>query len=77
LDYNNAAQLEDAFKNAGNEIACVIVEPVAGNMNLVRASDEFLRTMRRLCTEYGAILIFDEVMSGFRVARGGAQELNG
>ena len=53
------------------------VEPVAGNMNLVRASDEFLRTMRRLCTEYGAILIFDEVMSGFRVARGGAQELNG
>ncbi|WP_284076777.1 glutamate-1-semialdehyde 2,1-aminomutase [Herbaspirillum aquaticum] len=77
LDYNKAAQLEEAFKNAGNEIACVIVEPVAGNMNLVRASDEFLRTMRRLCTEYGAILIFDEVMSGFRVARGGAQELNG
>ncbi len=77
LDYNNAAQLEEAFKNAGNEIACVIVEPVAGNMNLVRASDEFLRTMRRLCTEYGAILIFDEVMSGFRVACGGAQELNG
>ena len=77
LDYNNVAQLEEAFKNAGNEIACVIVEPVAGNMNLVRASDEFLRTMRRLCTEYGAILIFDEVMSGFRVARGGAQELNG
>ncbi|WP_413457735.1 glutamate-1-semialdehyde 2,1-aminomutase [Herbaspirillum huttiense] len=77
LDYNNAAQLEEAFKKAGNEIACVIVEPVAGNMNLVRASDEFLRTMRRLCTEYGAILIFDEVMSGFRVARGGAQELNG
>ncbi|QJQ02832.1 MULTISPECIES: glutamate-1-semialdehyde 2,1-aminomutase [Herbaspirillum] len=77
LDYNNAQQLEDAFKTAGHEIACVIVEPVAGNMNLVRASDEFLRTMRRLCTEYGAILIFDEVMSGFRVARGGAQELNG
>ncbi|MFJ3056479.1 glutamate-1-semialdehyde 2,1-aminomutase [Herbaspirillum sp. NPDC087042] len=77
LDYNNAAQLEEVFKASGNEIACVIVEPVAGNMNLVRASDEFLRTMRRLCTEYGAILIFDEVMSGFRVARGGAQELNG
>ncbi|MBV8622727.1 MAG: glutamate-1-semialdehyde 2,1-aminomutase [Herbaspirillum sp.] len=77
LDYNNAAQLEEAFKASDNEIACVIVEPVAGNMNLVRASDEFLRTMRRLCTEYGAILIFDEVMSGFRVARGGAQELNG
>ncbi|MBP0600478.1 glutamate-1-semialdehyde 2,1-aminomutase [Herbaspirillum sp. LeCh32-8] len=77
LDYNNTAQLEEAFKQAGNEIACVIVEPVAGNMNLVRASDEFLQTMRRLCTEYGAILIFDEVMSGFRVALGGAQELNG
>nr|WP_198981635.1 glutamate-1-semialdehyde 2,1-aminomutase [Herbaspirillum sp. ASV7] len=77
LDYNNATQLEEVFKASGNEIACVIVEPVAGNMNLVRASDEFLATMRRLCTEYGAILIFDEVMSGFRVARGGAQELNG
>ncbi|QNB08978.1 glutamate-1-semialdehyde 2,1-aminomutase [Herbaspirillum frisingense] len=77
LDYNNAAQLEEAFKTSGNDIACVIVEPVAGNMNLVRASDEFLQAMRRLCTQYGAILIFDEVMSGFRVARGGAQELNG
>ncbi|WDZ95361.1 glutamate-1-semialdehyde 2,1-aminomutase [Herbaspirillum sp. WKF16] len=77
LDYNNTAQLEEAFKEAGNEIACVIVEPVAGNMNLVRASDEFLQAMRRLCTQYGAILIFDEVMSGFRVALGGAQELNG
>ncbi|MBO9538708.1 glutamate-1-semialdehyde 2,1-aminomutase [Herbaspirillum sp.] len=77
LDYNNTAQLEEAFKASGNEIACVIVEPVAGNMNLVRASDEFLQAMRRLCTEYGAILIFDEVMSGFRVALGGAQELNG
>jgi glutamate-1-semialdehyde 2,1-aminomutase len=77
LDYNDAAQLEEAFKKAGHEIACVIVEPVAGNMNLVRASDEFLQAMRRLCTEYGAILIFDEVMSGFRVALGGAQELNG
>ncbi|ASU37667.1 glutamate-1-semialdehyde-2,1-aminomutase [Herbaspirillum sp. meg3] len=75
LDYNNTQQLEDAFKAAGNEIACVIVEPVAGNMNLVRATPEFLQTMRRLCTEYGAILIFDEVMSGFRVALGGAQSL--
>ena len=75
LDYNNTQQLEDAFKAAGNEIACVIVEPVAGNMNLVRATPEFLQAMRRLCTEYGAILIFDEVMSGFRVALGGAQSL--
>ena len=77
LDYNNTQQLEDAFKAAGNEIACVIVEPVAGNMNLVRATPEFLQAMRRLCTEYGAILIFDEVMSGFRVALGGAQSLYG
>jgi len=77
LDYNNTQQLEEAFKTAGDQIACVIVEPVAGNMNLVRASDEFLQAMRRLCTQYGAILIFDEVMSGFRVALGGAQQLNG
>ena len=75
LDYNNTQQLEEAFKATGNEIACVIVEPVAGNMNLVPATAEFLQTMRRLCTEYGAILIFDEVMSGFRVALGGAQSL--
>jgi len=77
LDYNNTEQLEEAFKAAGNDIACVIVEPVAGNMNLVRATPEFLQTMRRLCTQYGAILIFDEVMSGFRVALGGAQSLYG
>lgn len=77
LDYNDTQQLEDAFKAAGNDIACVIVEPVAGNMNLVRATPEFLQTMRRLCTEYGSILIFDEVMSGFRVALGGAQSLYG
>ena len=75
LDYNNTQQLEEAFKAAGNDIACVIVEPVAGNMNLVPATAEFLQTMRRLCTEYGVILIFDEVMSGFRVALGGAQSL--
>jgi glutamate-1-semialdehyde 2,1-aminomutase len=77
LDYNNTQQLEDAFKQMGDEIACVIVEPVAGNMNLVRATSEFLHTMRRLCTQYGAVLIFDEVMSGFRVALHGAQSLFG
>ena len=75
LDFNDSAQLEDAFKRHGDDIACVIVEPVAGNMNLVRANDEFLRSMRRLCTQYGALLIFDEVMTGFRVALGGAQAL--
>lgn len=75
LDYNNVQQLEDTFRSMGNQIACIIVEPVAGNMNLVKAKPEFLQTMRRLCTQYGAILIFDEVMSGFRVALGGAQSL--
>jgi glutamate-1-semialdehyde 2,1-aminomutase len=77
LDYNNTQQLEDAFKQMGDEIACVIVEPVAGNMNLVRATPEFLHTMRRLCTQHGAVLIFDEVMSGFRVALNCAQSLFG
>jgi glutamate-1-semialdehyde 2,1-aminomutase len=77
LDYNDCQQLEDAFARHGDDLACVIVEPVAGNMNLVRATPEFLQTMRRLCSRYGAVLIFDEVMSGFRVALGGAQALYG
>ena len=75
LDYNDAQQLEDAFKTHGADIACVIVEPIAGNMNLVRATSEFLRVMRDQCNAHGALLIFDEVMSGFRVALGGAQQL--
>ena len=75
LDYNNVVQLEDAFDSMGDTIACVIVEPVAGNMNLVKATPEFLRTMRALCTKHGAVLIFDEVMCGFRVGLGGAQAL--
>lgn len=77
LDYNNPQQLEDVFQKMGDQIACVIVEPVAGNMNLVRATPEFLQTMRRLCTQHGAVLIFDEVMSGFRVALGCAQSIYG
>jgi glutamate-1-semialdehyde 2,1-aminomutase len=77
LDYNDVAQLEEAFADMGDEIACVIVEPVAGNMNLVRATPAFLQALRRLCTQHGALLIFDEVMSGFRVALGGAQALYG
>jgi glutamate-1-semialdehyde 2,1-aminomutase len=77
LDYNDPRQLEEAFKQHGDDIACVIVEPVAGNMNLVRATREFLQTMRALCTRHWAVLIFDEVMSGFRVALGGAQALYG
>ena len=77
LDYNDAQQLEDAFKQHRDDIACVIVEPIAGNMNLVRATPEFLSTMREQCTAHGALLIFDEVMSGFRVGPGGAQALYG
>ena len=77
LDYNDPAQLEEVFGRMGDQIAAVIVEPVAGNMNLLRATPEFLQTMRRLCTKHGAVLMFDEVMSGFRVALGGAQSLYG
>ena len=77
LDYNNAQQLEDVFAKMGDQIACVMVEPIAGNMNLMRATPEFLQTMRRVCTRYGAVMVFDEVMSGFRVALGGAQALYG
>ena len=75
LDYNDCQQLDDAFALHGASIACVIVEPIAGNMNLVRATHEFLVRMRDLCERHGALLIFDEVMSGFRVAAGGAQAL--
>ncbi|SFV09680.1 glutamate-1-semialdehyde 2,1-aminomutase [Pseudoduganella namucuonensis] len=77
LDYNNVAQIEEAFASFGNEIACVIVEPVAGNMNLIKGTPEFLQSLRDLCTKHGAILIFDEVMCGFRVGLGGAQALYG
>lgn len=77
LDYNDSQQLEEVFAKMGSTIAAVIVEPVAGNMNLLRATPEFLQTMRKLCTQHGAILMFDEVMSGFRVALGGAQSLYG
>ena len=77
LDYNDVAQLEDAFATMGDEIACVIVEPVAGNMNLIRATPAFLQSMRDLCTKHGAVLIFDEVMCGFRVGLQGAQGMYG
>ncbi|HYD80571.1 MAG TPA: glutamate-1-semialdehyde 2,1-aminomutase [Paucimonas sp.] len=77
LDYNDCQQLEDVFRDMGDKIACVIVEPVAGNMNLLPATPEFLQTMRRLCSQHGSVLIFDEVMCGFRVGLGGAQALYG
>jgi glutamate-1-semialdehyde 2,1-aminomutase len=77
LEYNNTQQLKDLFAKAGDEIACVIIEPVVGNMNLVVPHMEFLQTLRDLCTQHGAVLIFDEVMTGFRVHLGGAQALYG
>jgi glutamate-1-semialdehyde 2,1-aminomutase len=77
LDYNDPAQLAEAFATHGDKIACVIVEAVAGNMNLIAPKPEFLKAMRDLCTKHGAVLIFDEVMTGFRVALGSAQGLYG
>ena len=76
LEYNNLAQLEEAFALHGRELACLIIEPIAGNMNFVRASLNFVRRCRELCTQYGALLIYDEVMTGFRTALGGAQSLH-
>jgi glutamate-1-semialdehyde 2,1-aminomutase len=75
LPYNDVPALEQAFAEHGRELACVMVEPIAGNMNFVRASLPFMRRMRELCTAHGALLVFDEVMSGFRVALGGAQSV--
>jgi glutamate-1-semialdehyde 2,1-aminomutase len=75
LEYNNLAQLEEAFSTQGSEIACVMIEPIAGNMNFVRASVPFMTRLRELCTQHGAMLVFDEVMTGFRVALGGAQSV--
>ena len=75
LEYNNLAQLEEAFSLHGGEMACVMVEPICGNMNFVRASVPFMTRLRELCTQHGALLVFDEVMTGFRVALGGAQSL--
>lgn len=77
LEYNNIAQLEEAFAQSGNDIACVILEPFVGNMNLVRPSEAFVKALRELTGKHGAVLIYDEVMTGFRVALGGAQSLHG
>ncbi|AKU66486.1 glutamate-1-semialdehyde aminotransferase [Ottowia sp. oral taxon 894] len=76
LEYNNLTQLEEAFALHGRELACLIIEPIAGNMNFVRASLDFVRRCRELCTQYGALLIYDEVMTGFRTALGGVQSLH-
>jgi glutamate-1-semialdehyde 2,1-aminomutase len=77
LNYNDVDQVQHVFRQIGAEVACVIVEPVAGNMNCVPPAPEFLETLRRECDRCGALLIFDEVMTGFRVALGGAQALYG
>ena len=77
LNYNDIDQVQRVFRQIGEQVACVIVEPVAGNMNLVLPAPDFLQTLRRECDRAGAVLIFDEVMTGFRVALGGAQALYG
>jgi glutamate-1-semialdehyde 2,1-aminomutase len=77
LDFNDEAGLNAAFAREGDEIAAVIVEPVVGNANLIAPKPSFLPLLRELCTRHGAVLIFDEVMTGFRVALGGAQALYG
>jgi glutamate-1-semialdehyde 2,1-aminomutase len=77
LAYNDSEQVRAAFAEFGSEVACIIVEPVAGNMNCIPPVPGFLETLREECTRHGAVLILDEVMTGFRVARGGAQEIYG
>ncbi len=77
LTYNDAQQVIDAFADRGDEVAAIIVEPVAGNMNCIPPADGFLQTLREVCDRHGTVLIFDEVMTGFRVAPGGAQQLYG
>ena len=77
LSYNDVGAVNKAFEQVGNEIACVIVEPIAGNMNMVPPEPGFLEALRENCSQHGAVLIFDEVMTGFRVAKGGAQSLYG
>ena len=73
LTYNNLEELTNTFQTMGNELACVIIEPIAGNMNFVMPSKIYIDTLRALCTKYGVVLIFDEVMTGFRVGLHGAQ----
>jgi len=73
LEYNNIENVREVVKNVGHQVACIIVEPVAGNMNCIPPVDGFLQALRKACDDYGIVLIFDEVMTGFRVALGGAQ----
>lgn len=73
LPYNDSEAVRESFAGIGDEVACIIVEPVAGNMNCIPPLPGFLETLRAVCDQYGSVLIFDEVMTGFRVALGGAQ----
>ena len=75
LEYNHIGQLEEVFALHGSKVACLMIEPICGNMNFVRATVPFMQRCRELCTEHGVLLIFDEVMTGFRVALGGAQSV--
>ena len=77
LTFNDAQQVRDLFADRGEDIACIIVEPIAGNMNFIPPKPGFLETLREVCDQYGSVLIFDEVMTGFRVAAGGAQAVYG
>ncbi len=77
LEYNNIEEINDFMDTHGESVAAIIVEPIAGNMGYIPGHDDFLLALRTACDEYGSILIFDEVMSGFRVALGGAQQLYG
>lgn len=77
LEYNNLDAVKQAFAEVGEDIACVIVEPIAGNMNLIKPKAGFLEGLRELCTQHGALLIFDEVMTGFRAGPKGVQGLTG
>lgn len=77
LNFNDIDSVKQAFAEVGDQVACIIVEPIAGNMNCIPPVPGFLEGLRKVCDQYGTVLIFDEVMTGFRVARGGAQELYG
>ena len=77
LEFNNKVKLVEAFEKYGNEIAAIFVEPIAGNMGCIPANPDFLNTARNLSRDYGSLLVFDEVMTGFRVAKGSAQEIYG
>lgn len=77
LDYNDSSSVVETFAQFGDQIACIIVEPVAGNMNCIPPEADFLQVLRQVCDQYGSVLIFDEVMTGFRVGLQGAQGLYG